>query len=112
MQIFENKTISGLQDFQYSGGQYCFICIPALSVLEWHPFSLSSHPSQDSVFLHVRALGDWTKSLHALASKVIIIVMRAGINCMQRGPRSRAYLNLMDGCDGILLHRHPYYQKI
>ena len=58
------------QDFQYSGGQYCFICIPAVSLFEWHPFSLSSHPSQDTVFLHVRALGDWTRALHKLASKV------------------------------------------
>ncbi|KAG2442455.1 hypothetical protein HXX76_002541 [Chlamydomonas incerta] len=34
-----------------------------------HPFSLSSAPGENRVRLHVRVLGDWTKRLHALATK-------------------------------------------
>ena len=30
--------------FEYVGGQYAFICVPAISLWQWHPFSLSSHP--------------------------------------------------------------------
>ena len=60
---------AGLQDFHYSGGQYVFICIPEISLFEWHPFSISSSPDQPLVTLHVRALGSWTRALHKLALK-------------------------------------------
>ena len=55
--------------FEYNGGQYVFICVPAISLWEWHPFSLSSHPMGDMVTLHIRVLGDWTKQLYDLASQ-------------------------------------------
>ncbi|KAK9810903.1 hypothetical protein WJX73_006915 [Symbiochloris irregularis] len=57
------------EKFDYMGGQYMLICVPAISLWEWHPFSLSSHPSSDKVTMHIRVLGDWTRSLYALASK-------------------------------------------
>ena len=57
------------KDFTYVGGQYVFICVPALSLWEWHPFSLSSHPTQDKVTLHVRVLGNWTRRLYNMASQ-------------------------------------------
>ncbi|KAG2448227.1 hypothetical protein HYH02_006812 [Chlamydomonas schloesseri] len=56
-------------DFSYAGGQYVFLNIPALSWLEFHPFSLSSAPGENRVHLHVRVLGDWTRRLHTLATK-------------------------------------------
>jgi predicted ferric reductase len=46
-----------------------FLCIPRLSTVEWHPFSLSSSPHDDFVCIHVRVLGNWTKRLHNLAQK-------------------------------------------
>lgn len=52
--------------FKYSPGQYAFLCIPELGLLEWHPFSISSAPHEDMVTFHVRALGDWTSKLRAL----------------------------------------------
>jgi predicted ferric reductase len=55
--------------FRYSGGQYVFVCVPAISAFEWHPFSLSSHPQSDTVSLHVRVLGDFTKRLYDLSAK-------------------------------------------
>mgnify|MGYP001807039733 CR=1 FL=1 len=53
-----------------TGGQYVFINIPGISWMEFHPFSLSSAPGENRVHLHVRVLGDWTRRLHTLASKV------------------------------------------
>ncbi|MEW5314504.1 MAG: hypothetical protein WDW38_005999 [Sanguina aurantia] len=57
--------------FQYAGGQFVFLCIPALSIWAWHPFSISSHPEHDTVYLHIRVLGDWTRRLHSLAGKQV-----------------------------------------
>ena len=54
-------------NFRYMAGQYVFICIPKVSCFEWHPFSMSSSPDNDEVYLHVRVLGDWTKELYEKA---------------------------------------------
>lgn len=55
------------RDFRYMAGQYVFICIPKVSYFEWHPFSLSSSPHNDEVYIHVRVLGNWTKQLYEKA---------------------------------------------
>ncbi|ETO33043.1 respiratory burst oxidase, partial [Reticulomyxa filosa] len=57
-------------NFVYESGQYVFICLPALDMTEWHPFSIASCPQDDEVKVCVRVLGDWTKKLQVLASKV------------------------------------------
>ena len=53
----------------YKAGQYVFICIPELGLFEWHPFSLSSAPHDRETCVHIRALGDWTDRLSALATE-------------------------------------------
>lgn len=55
---------------KFQAGQYVFLCVPAISGLEWHPFSLSSAPHQDRCMVHVRVLGDWTKKLYDYASRL------------------------------------------
>jgi predicted ferric reductase len=45
------------------------ICIPKISMFQFHPFSLSTSPHQDAVSLHVRSLGNWTTALANLADK-------------------------------------------
>ena len=52
------------KNFNYKSGQYCFICVPGVSLFEWHPFSLSSSPHEGMVSIHIRVLGDWTKRLY------------------------------------------------
>ncbi|EEY67296.1 ferric reductase, putative [Phytophthora infestans T30-4] len=32
--------------FEYEAGQYAFLCIPSISSLEWHPFTISSSPNE------------------------------------------------------------------
>ncbi|KAL4092643.1 hypothetical protein PRIC1_011635 [Phytophthora ramorum] len=53
------------ESFQYEAGQYVFLCIPKLTLLEWHPFTISSSPHEVLVTMHVKALGDWTRKLLA-----------------------------------------------
>ena len=50
-------------------GQYYFVNFPALSLTEWHPFSVSSGPREDGVELHIRALGDHTNRIVELAKE-------------------------------------------
>jgi len=55
--------------FDYTAGQYCFLMIPQISFLEFHPFSISTSPFDRSIRFHIRALGDWTNKLKALLEK-------------------------------------------
>ena len=39
---------------KYTEGQYAYICCPAISGLQWHPFTISSAPQEDCVSFHIR----------------------------------------------------------
>ena len=52
--------------FRYKPGQYLFLNSPYLSRWEWHPFTITSSPEQDTVSCHIRCVGDWTKGLRKL----------------------------------------------
>uniref|UniRef100_A0A8C3J6B4 NADPH oxidase 1 n=1 Tax=Calidris pygmaea TaxID=425635 RepID=A0A8C3J6B4_9CHAR len=49
--------------FRMEVGQYIFVNCPAISRLEWHPFTLTSAPEEDFFSIHIRAAGDWTERL-------------------------------------------------
>ncbi|XP_016008375.2 NADPH oxidase 3 [Rousettus aegyptiacus] len=49
--------------FAMAPGQYVLIQCPAISSLQWHPFTLTSAPQEDFFSVHVRATGDWTRAL-------------------------------------------------
>ncbi|XP_004595530.2 NADPH oxidase 3 [Ochotona princeps] len=51
------------RDFRMAPGQYVLIQCPAISKLEWHPFTLTSAPQEDFFSVHIRAAGDWTRAL-------------------------------------------------
>lgn len=51
----------------YRVGQYVFVNFPGISLLEWHPFSLSSGPDEDHLEIHVQALGNHTQKLTEVA---------------------------------------------
>lgn len=40
--------------FKFSCGQYIYLNIPAISSLEWHPFTISSAPSDGKVTCHIK----------------------------------------------------------
>ena len=48
-------------------GQYYFVNFPELSLTEWHPFSVTSGPSEEFVELHIRSLGNHTRKIVALS---------------------------------------------
>ncbi|RDW73693.1 hypothetical protein BP5796_07135 [Coleophoma crateriformis] len=44
-------------------GQYIFFCCPAVSVWQYHPFTLTSAPEEDYISIHIRMVGDFTKAV-------------------------------------------------
>lgn len=48
---------------KYKAGQWLFINIPAVSSQQWHPFTITSCPFDPYISIHVRQVGDWTKSV-------------------------------------------------
>ncbi|GLJ40328.1 hypothetical protein SUGI_0829120 [Cryptomeria japonica] len=56
--------------FKYKSGMYMFIKCPNVSPFEWHPFSITSAPGDDYLSVHIRTLGDWTRALQRIFSKV------------------------------------------
>ncbi|KAM6308561.1 NADPH oxidase 5-like [Aegotheles albertisi] len=53
------------QSFHYKPGDYIYLNIPAIASYEWHPFTISSAPEQpDTLWLHIRSLGQWTNKLY------------------------------------------------
>jgi len=58
--------------FKYRAGQYAFINIPALSALEWHPFTISSAPGENIISFHIKNMGksSWTSRLSELCKIV------------------------------------------
>uniref|UniRef100_A0A8C1QUL4 NADPH oxidase 1 n=2 Tax=Cyprinus carpio TaxID=7962 RepID=A0A8C1QUL4_CYPCA len=49
--------------FKMQVGQYVFLNCPAISQLEWHPFTMTSAPEEDFFSVHIRLVGDWTEKL-------------------------------------------------
>ncbi|BFZ53255.1 hypothetical protein PYCC9005_000278 [Savitreella phatthalungensis] len=45
-------------------GQYIFLCCPRASLLQYHPFTLTSAPEEDFLSVHIRNAGDFTAKLH------------------------------------------------
>jgi FAD-binding domain/Ferric reductase NAD binding domain len=74
--------------FDYNPGQYIYICIPEISLFQWHPFSLSSSPEQKIVTLHIRKAGYWTSSLYNIAKT------RNEISFLLEGPYGSVGVNL------------------
>eukprot|EP00048_Salpingoeca_helianthica_P015933 m.229488 g.229488 ORF g.229488 m.229488 type:complete len:561 (+) comp17756_c0_seq1:183-1865(+) len=48
---------------QHKPAQYVFLCVPSMSKLQWHPFTISSTPSCQEHEVCIRALGDYTQTL-------------------------------------------------
>lgn len=47
-------------NFDYQSGQWVRIACLTHGANEYHPFTLTSAPHEDTLSLHIRALGPWT----------------------------------------------------
>ncbi|XDV37399.1 hypothetical protein PO909_007005, partial [Leuciscus waleckii] len=56
--------------FKMEVGQYVFLNCPAISQLEWHPFTMTSAPEEDFFSVHIRSVGDWTEKLISMVEKL------------------------------------------
>ncbi|XP_077174273.1 dual oxidase 2 [Paroedura picta] len=56
------------EDFDYRSGQWVRIACLSLGTNEYHPFTLTSAPHEDTLSLHIRAAGPWTTRLRELYS--------------------------------------------
>lgn len=82
----------GIFQQPYKEGQYIFLQSPAISGIQWHPFTISSAPEEATVTVHIRVLGEgsWTRGLKDYVSSM--------------GPRSRAFFQLdRQGPNGKLM---------
>ncbi|KAG9489487.1 hypothetical protein GDO78_005456 [Eleutherodactylus coqui] len=58
-------------DFDYKSGQWVRIACLSLGTNEYHPFTLTSAPHEETLSLHIRAVGPWTTSLRQLSSSSV-----------------------------------------
>lgn len=56
--------------FKMDVGQYVFLNCPAISQLEWHPFTMTSAPEEEFFSVHIRSAGDWTEKLIDIMQKL------------------------------------------
>uniref|UniRef100_A0A665U7W7 FAD-binding FR-type domain-containing protein n=1 Tax=Echeneis naucrates TaxID=173247 RepID=A0A665U7W7_ECHNA len=56
--------------FKMEVGQYVFLNCPAISQLEWHPFTMTSAPEEDFFSVHIRSAGDWTDKLISIVQQL------------------------------------------
>uniref|UniRef100_A0A3Q3VJ84 FAD-binding FR-type domain-containing protein n=1 Tax=Mola mola TaxID=94237 RepID=A0A3Q3VJ84_MOLML len=56
--------------FKMEVGQYVFLNCPAISQLEWHPFTMTSAPEEEFFGVHIRSAGDWTDKLIDIMQKL------------------------------------------
>jgi len=61
---------------RYKVAQYIFVNVPAISLHEWHPFSIASAPYSDEIEIFVKSLGNWTQKLYRLAEREAYISVR------------------------------------
>ncbi len=55
--------LSKPKGFAHRAGDYVFLRIPEIAKHEWHPFTVSSAPENETLTVHVRTLGNWTTAL-------------------------------------------------
>ncbi|KAM8973226.1 dual oxidase 1-like [Pelodytes ibericus] len=71
-------------DFDYKSGQWVRIACLNLGTDEYHPFTLTSAPHEETLSLHIRAVGPWTTRLRELC-------------CSPNGPEMRYPKLYLDG---------------
>ena len=72
--------------FRSGVGEYAYLLCPNISLFEWHPYSLTSRPNEDSFTVHVRIVGDWTRKLFAICEAGGFEVEKCRLKLVCDGP--------------------------
>ena len=91
-------------DLAYHPGAYYFVCVPAVSPVEWHPISVSEFDEGVSLCFHVRALGagSWTRRLLD-AVQAHVDAGSKSLQCAVDGPHGCLSLSLRDYAKAVVV---------
>jgi NADPH oxidase len=87
---FEKLTMN------YNPGQYLYLNIPEISKFQWHPYTITSAPHEGFISVHVKVVGDWTKSLSDIVKNSIPIEKNVFRRALVDGPYGAPVQDLFD----------------
>ena len=71
-------------------GQYCFIRLPQVSQLQWHPMTITSSPADKNLMFLIKVVGDWSGKLIANGTPTLKVGDRVSLD----GPYGRLSVRL------------------
>uniref|UniRef100_A0A8D3BL71 NAD(P)H oxidase (H2O2-forming) n=1 Tax=Scophthalmus maximus TaxID=52904 RepID=A0A8D3BL71_SCOMX len=84
------------QGFVYRSGQWVRIACLMLGTDEYHPFTLTSAPHEETLSLHIRAVGPWTSQLRELYTEESLIELGAYPKLYLDGPFGEGHQEWID----------------
>eukprot|EP01104_Vermistella_antarctica_P010765 TRINITY_DN2900_c0_g1_i2.p1 TRINITY_DN2900_c0_g1~~TRINITY_DN2900_c0_g1_i2.p1 ORF type:complete len:653 (-),score=99.91 TRINITY_DN2900_c0_g1_i2:86-2044(-) len=89
--------------FDYEAGQYCLVCLPAISLVQWHPLSIVSSPLQPNITFMCKDTGSggWTSALANLPEGDTPIMLEGPYGRPSIRPHAYASLVLFAGGHGV-----------
>ncbi|XP_067356679.1 dual oxidase 1 [Channa argus] len=84
------------QGFVYRSGQWVRIACLMLGTDEYHPFTLTSAPHEDTLSLHIRAVGPWTSQLRELYTEESLLELGAYPKLYLDGPFGEGHQEWID----------------
>uniref|UniRef100_A0A3Q3FHW2 NAD(P)H oxidase (H2O2-forming) n=1 Tax=Labrus bergylta TaxID=56723 RepID=A0A3Q3FHW2_9LABR len=84
------------QGFVYRSGQWVRIACLMLGTDEYHPFTLTSAPHEETLSLHIRAVGPWTSKLRELYTEENVLELGAYPKLYLDGPFGEGHQEWVD----------------
>ncbi|GLD58852.1 dual oxidase 1 [Lates japonicus] len=84
------------QGFVYRSGQWVRIACLMLGTDEYHPFTLTSAPHEETLSLHIRAVGPWTSQLRELYTEESLFELGAYPKLYLDGPFGEGHQEWID----------------
>ncbi|XP_028307207.1 dual oxidase 1 [Gouania willdenowi] len=84
------------QGFVYRSGQWVRIACLMLGPDEYHPFTLTSAPHEETLSLHIRAVGPWTSQLRDLYTQESLIELGSYPKLYLDGPFGEGHQEWID----------------
>ncbi|XP_029009702.1 dual oxidase 1 [Betta splendens] len=84
------------QGFVYRSGQWVRIACLILGTDEYHPFTLTSAPHEETLSLHIRAVGPWTSRLRELYTEESLVELGGYPKLYLDGPFGEGHQEWID----------------